>query len=290
MKINRQKALHAFGEYVDNYDIAKDMIRLKVEHTYRVAALCEQIAGSLKLPEEELDLAWLIGLLHDIGRFEQQKNYGTFNDAISIDHARYGAKLLFGEALGDGDGAGAAGCVTGNADAGIGEIGRSDEISGISIRDFVENTTEDATIRTAICHHSAYRIPEGLDARTAMFCHILRDADKVDILKVNVEFPLEEIYNVSTEELYNSTVTPEVMDSFDEEHAVLRSLKKTPVDNVVGHISLVYELVYPASLEIMVKQGYLEKLMAFHSRNPQTEQQFVHIREKMNQYCAAHRQ
>ena len=34
-------------------------------------------------------------------------------------------------------------------------------------------------------------------------------------------------------------VTPEVLQSFDEEHAVLRSLKKTAVDNVVGHISLV---------------------------------------------------
>ena len=48
------------------------------------------------------------------------------------------------------------------------------------------------------------RLPdsEELDERTAMFCHILRDADKIDILKVNVEFPLEEIYNVDTEVLY----------------------------------------------------------------------------------------
>lgn len=59
-----------------------------------------------------------------------------------------------------------------------------------------------------------------------MFCHILRDADKIDILKVNVEFPLEEIYNVDTEVLYQEEVTPEVLQSFDEEHAVLRSLKK----------------------------------------------------------------
>lgn len=56
-----------------------------------------------------------------------------------------------------------------------------------------------------------------------MFCHILRDADKVDILKVNVEFPLEEIYNVDTKVLYQEEVTPEVLQSFDEEHAVLRS-------------------------------------------------------------------
>ena len=258
MIINRQKALHAFEEYVSHYTLENHMIRLKVEHTYRVAALCEQIAHSIKLSEEEIELAWLIGLLHDIGRFEQQKNYGTFNDAISIDHAEYGAQILFG----------------GN--------------DTISIRDFTEDDAEDDTIRIAIYHPSAYRVPEELDERTKMFCHILRDADKIDILKVNVEFPLEEIYNVSTEELYNCTVTPEVLDSFDEEHAVLRSLKKTPVDNVVGHISLVYELVYSVSLKIMVEQGYLDKLMDFRSWNLETEQQFMHIREKMQEYCHKH--
>ena len=256
MKIDKQAALQAFNAYVSHYDIEKHMIRLKVEHTYRVAELCEQIARSLPLTEEEIDLAWLLGLLHDVGRFEQQKNYGTFNDAISIDHAKYGAALLF-----------------------------SDENATISIRDFVKDSAEDETIRTAIYYHSAYRVPEELEERTAMFCHILRDADKIDILKVNVEFPLEEIYNVSTEELYSCTVTPEVLSSFDEEHAVLRSLKKTPVDNVVGHISLVYELVYPVSLKIMVEQGYLEKIMDFKSWNPETEQQFVHIRETMRRFC-----
>ena len=36
MKINREKALAAFQEYTDRYDSRRDMIRLKIEHTYRV--------------------------------------------------------------------------------------------------------------------------------------------------------------------------------------------------------------------------------------------------------------
>ena len=73
MKINREKALAAFQEYTDRYDSSRDMIRLKIEHTYRVCGLCQQIARSLDLPEEEVDIAWLTGLLHDVGRFEQQR-------------------------------------------------------------------------------------------------------------------------------------------------------------------------------------------------------------------------
>lgn len=259
MQINREKARKAFQEYVGHYNIKDDMIRLKVEHTYRVSELCEQIAISIGLDREDVDLAWLIGLLHDIGRFEQQKNYGTFNDALSIDHAQYGADILFGELEKTGE----------------------KSCNQISIRDFAGDAAEDEIIRTAVYYHSAYRIPEQLEKRTEMFCHIIRDADKIDILKVNVEFPLEEIYHVSTEELYSSQVTPEVMESFEEEHAVLRSLKKTAVDNVVGHISLVYELVYPISWKIVKEQGCLDKLMNFQSENPVTQEQFRHIQEKM---------
>ena len=77
-----------------------------------------------------------------------------------------------------------------------------------------------------------------------------------------------------------------MLQSFDEEHAVLRSLKKTAVDNVVGHISLVYELVYPESCRIVKQQGYLDRLMNFESRNPHTRKQFEHIREHMEKYLA----
>lgn len=251
MKINRERALGAFREYVDGYHTEEEKVRLKIEHTYRVAELCEEIALSLGLPKEDVDLAWLVGLLHDIGRFEQLKQYGTFQDADSIDHARYGAGILFGQG---------------------------------KIRDYTADREEDGLLRTAVASHSAYRIPEGLGERTERFCHIIRDADKIDILRVNVEFPLEEIYNVDSASLRGSQVTEAVMESFREEHAVLRSLKKTAVDHVVGHISLVYELVYPVSLKLVEEQGYLEKLMRFRSENLVTAGQFAEISEKMGRY------
>lgn len=251
MKIDRLKAKNAFQEYVAHYNAREEKVRLKIEHTYRVCELCETIARSLKLPEPDIDLAWLIGLLHDIGRFEQLKNFGTFSDAESIDHASYGADILFKQ----------------------GEI-----------RNYLDDSSEDSLIETAIRSHSAYRIPDHLNERTGLFCNIIRDGDKIDILKVNVDFPLEEIYNVPTKELKSGIVTGEVMQSFEEEHAVLRSLKKTAVDNVVGHISLVYELVFPISLQITVRQGYLNRLMDFKSDNPETEKQFAHIRGKMQHY------
>lgn len=251
MNIDRKKASDAFREYTSHYDVRDDKVRLKIEHTWRVAQLCEKIAQSLEMTREEQDLAWLAGLLHDVGRFEQLKRYGTFIDAESIDHARYGAEILF---------------------------------SSGRIRDYISDSEEDGLLRTAVAWHSAYRIPEELDGRTARFCNILRDADKIDILKVNVDFPLEEIYNVSTQELRTCQISPEVLAAFYQDKAVLRSLKKTAADHVAGHISLVYELVFPVSLRIVQEQGYLEKMLSFSSDNPVTRKQFSAVREHMEEW------
>jgi len=251
MEINREKARNAFEHYVKNYDAADEKVRLKVEHTYRVCELCETIAKASGFDENETETAWLTGLLHDVGRFEQLRRYGTFEDAKSIDHAQFGADILFREN---------------------------------KIRDYIDDASEDELLEKAVRCHSAYRVPAKYSEREKKFANLLRDADKIDILKVNILFPLEEIYNVTTQELKNCTVTPEVMQAFHEGHAVLRSLKKTPVDNVVGHISLVYELVYPVSTRIMYEQGYLEKLMDFHSDLEETNQQFEEIRQTMRRY------
>jgi hypothetical protein len=139
-------------------------------------------------------------------------------------------------------------------------------------------------LEKAVRFHSAYRIPDEFTEDEKRFANLLRDADKIDILKVNVDFPLEEIYNVTTKELRNCVVTKEVLEAFYDEHAVLRSLKKTPVDNVVGHISLVYELTYPISLKIVKEQGFLNKLMDFKSDLDETNRQFEGIRRKMWEY------
>ena len=46
-----------------------------------------------------------------------------------------------------------------------------------------------------------------MDDLTTACCNILRDADKIDILRVNCDTPLEDIYNVTTKELKKASVS-----------------------------------------------------------------------------------
>lgn len=49
--------------------------------------MCERIAKAAGMCAYDVELAWLSGMLHDVGRFEQIKRYNTFSDADSVDHA-----------------------------------------------------------------------------------------------------------------------------------------------------------------------------------------------------------
>ncbi|MCM1440563.1 MAG: HAD family phosphatase, partial [Roseburia sp.] len=54
-RLDRCALKYAFIAYAAPYNVQEDKIRLKIEHTYRVAGLCEQIAKSLGLCDADID-------------------------------------------------------------------------------------------------------------------------------------------------------------------------------------------------------------------------------------------
>lgn len=249
---DRRHITDTFALYVADYNAADPKIKLKIDHTYRVAELCAAIAESLKLAD--VDLVWLMGMLHDIGRFEQIRTYGTFSDADSVDHAMFGADLLF--------------------ENGLLERFVPSAQQALSEREY-------RILELSIRNHSRYRLQEELTEEETLFCNILRDADKIDIFRVNYDTPLEKIYNVTTKALREAPVTEKVKQCFREQHAVLRSLKKTPVDHLVGHICLVFELVFPVSRQIVREQGNVDRLLQFESECQETRDWFAYMRENI---------
>lgn len=252
MALDRKRVLEQFAAYTRNYDPKDPKIALKIAHTYRVADHCEKIAQSLGLSPEEVDFAWLSGMLHDIGRFEQVKRFNTFIDSQSVDHAEFGADLLFKEEQ--------------------------------LIEAFSDDRTADAMLENVIRQHNKYRIREDITGKELGFCNILRDADKVDILKVNVDTPMEEIYNVSKEELENSGVTPAVMKQVRQHIAVFRDVMETPADHLIGHIALAFELVYPKSWEIAKAQGYLEIMYSFPTKNQSMKEALEETKKELESF------
>lgn len=61
--------------------------RLKVEHTNRVHDIATDIASASGVTERVRLATRIAALLHDVGRFPQYKQYRTFRDAESANHA-----------------------------------------------------------------------------------------------------------------------------------------------------------------------------------------------------------
>lgn len=274
--INRKNVINAFAEYVRNYDPSDEKIKLKIDHTYRVAGLCQRIAESLGLSEPDVDIAWLLGMLHDIGRFEQIRRFGTFNDVQSVDHAEFGADLLFKEGL-----------IRKFAERYYEEceLARSgNEEAEQIIKNNEHHNKDTGLLELAIRQHNKYRVKEDLTERQRMFCDILRDADKVDIFKVNADIPMEIIYDVTTEELKSGVISKEVLESFYKRETVLKSVRKSAVDHIVGHISLLFELVYKESYRQAKEQGYVYKLLDFKSDVPEVNAEFYNMRKYVDEF------
>lgn len=141
--------IEEFNKFINNYDISNDKIKLKYKHSYRVMELSKKYATMLGFNKHEIEVATVIGLLHDIGRFEQLKLYDSYKDFENIDHADYGVKILFEDEL---------------------------------IRNFWKNEEDYDVIKFAIKNHNKYELEFDTDERKMMHAKLIRDIDKLDIL------------------------------------------------------------------------------------------------------------
>lgn len=79
--------------YCNDININRN-IKIKEDHTFRVVQNIRKLVRSNSIEEEISTLSILSALFHDIGRFNQFKIYGTFDDKTSIDHAELGVNIL----------------------------------------------------------------------------------------------------------------------------------------------------------------------------------------------------
>ena len=230
---NRDEAKDVFLRYAEQYDMQNILIRHKVEHTLRVADLCDRYARALGMSDEDADFAWFLGLLHDIGRFEQARRYGTFVDSQSTDHAELSGDILFQEEL---------------------------------IERFPKEGLPEGwqtVAETAVRLHNKLKLPETLDFRTRQFAEILRDADKTDIFRVIASIPFEDRVGSSRASFTETEeASPEVMTCVLEHRCVPFGIRHSRFEGHISHCCMAFELVSEVSRLTVKEEGWLRILLA----------------------------
>lgn len=250
--IDIAKVKLAFKEYVKPYDITNGRIRVKIAHTMRVAEYSKKIAESLKLSKEDVDLAETIGMLHDIGRFEQIRIYNTYLDHKSVDHAKLGVKILFEDGL---------------------------------IRKFVEDDKYDELIKIAISNHNKYKIDDGLTEIQLIYSKIIRDADKLDIFHIVTTEPLQNAVSFSIENIENEKLNEKIYNNFINEEPTDKSDIITNIDQMVIWITFILDLYFTESVKTVYKEKYVDKIIdRVNYKNEETINYMKKIRIFANEY------
>lgn len=249
--IDIKKAKQEFKKYVKNYDINDPKIQAKIAHIERTSRIARQIAESLELEKDDMELAELIGLLHDIGRFEQIKQYHTFVDKNSINHGELGAKILFKN----------------------GEIRR-----------FIEDNKYDEIIKTSILNHNRNKENVQFSSeKEELHSKIIRDADKTDILYI-LTFEEKEVA-WEKKDLSMDKISNEIYREFTNRETINYKKRETAADILVSHFAYIFDFNYKYGLQLIKEKGYLEQIYKrFKFDNPETENRFNNIYKIAKEY------
>lgn len=199
-----------FINYVSNYDLNNIKIKLKYDHSIRVMNLMIKYAKELGFDSYEVELASVIGLLHDIGRFEQLKEYDSFNDKETIDHANLGVKLLFEDNL---------------------------------IKKFWSNKNDYELIKFAIKNHNKLNIEKSDNEKFLKYAKLIRDTDKIDILYV---YGVSDELKVRSE---NISISKPILNCIKDNKTVSYDLINNKNDELSISFSYIFDINYDICLK-----------------------------------------
>ncbi len=245
-----EKAKAEFTNYAEKYNLDSLWIERKYHHSYRVMMQSQNIAKSLDLTGEGVELAKIIGLLHDIARFEQWTKYKTFSDSQSIDHGNAGVEIL-----------------------------EKDNF----IRNFINEDTYDDIIKTAIRNHNKYKIEDGLKGEKLLYSKIIRDADKIDIFQESLDFFWET--DEEKMEVGTSIISENYIDQFVRKAPILRTPKQTSLDRLISLVAFIFDLNFDYSKKFVYEKDFINRMLDnFEFSQEKAKQQIEIVREVANNF------
>ena len=247
-----RKRLLAFLE--KTFDMNDAKVKHKLSHTFFVVENSIYLANKLGLSDEDVELAKLIALFHDFGRFYEARDYKSFREElIKMDHASLSVKLLFDDGL---------------------------------IREFISDNKYDSVMRTAIGEHSKYLLDtSGMSKEEELHSKLIRDADKLDTLRSKIVSDIYTMANITEDDIINSTVSDNIFNDFMNKKTILSSDRKTGLDIWVSYIAFIFGLYFKESLDLVREKGYIDALIdRFNYSSETARKQMEMIRKKSHEY------
>ncbi|MEA1968201.1 MAG: HD domain-containing protein, partial [Thermodesulfobacteriota bacterium] len=211
------------------------------------------LGKELCLSNEQMLLAETTALLHDIGRFRQFKEYNTFLDKISEDHAALGLR----------------------------------EIEKKNMLAFCTND-EKELIKNSIKFHNAADLPRGKDETSLFFIRLLRDADKLDIWRVVTnhyaapEADNEKAINLGLAD--DDKISLKAVEAVCQKQFVRTNMIKRLNDLKLMQISWIFDLNFSWSIARAKKKKFIDKIASTMPQSKELEKALNHVYSYMENH------
>lgn len=220
---------------------------LKVEHTYKVCGIMGRLATASGLNPADCRLAEAVGLCHDVGRFPQYQRFRTFNDAVSVNHGALAVQTLQEQQVLEG------------LPAGQREL-----------------------LLQAVALHNVFRLPTGLSPELHRLAQLIRDADKLDIWRVLIEYCTTSREDRASAVVWELPATGECSGAVLAEvmagRMVDRVLLRTADDFTLLQLSWVFDLTFCESFAILAAADYIETLASLLPDQPACQRAVATVR------------
>lgn len=254
--INIENASEEFINHVNNIELNNPRVQVKIDHTFRVSENCKKIATYLKLTEEQIQLAQLIGILHDIGRFEQYKIYNKntnsikLNNSIKFNHGKAGVEVL-----------------------------KKNQY----IRKYIKDDKYDNIILTAIYEHNRYELSKNLSEEKSLFCKIIKDADKLDLIYEAIYVYWQEKEQIEMIEL--GELSPKMLEDFFSQRLSNNKNRISETDQILRFCSFIYDINFDYSFKELKESDNINKMIdRFNYQISETKLEMMKIKEIVNKY------
>lgn len=266
MRLDEIKYKTWFLNYVKNYGNYPEII-LKRDHSLRVAENMKEVFSEWNVDDEYISLANFIGLYHDIGRFEQWKNYNTFVDGVSIDHASLGTNILLKLDI---------------------------------VNESLPEWPFFLTILNAVYYHNKYSLPEKLNIKdesifhklnnfdiysdyidkepaiNSLYAMAIRDADKIDILK---QYLLSDNLISYSDE----PVSQKVANDFINNKLILIKDRKSKNDSILLRLAFINDINLVDFLKQIRDESIIEQMNEVYPNKDLVQIYFDHAKERLDE-------
>lgn len=203
-------------------------IRFRIEHIRHVAEFCKKLAEELRWPEKDILTAEIIGKLHDVGRFSQYDEFGTFIDADSVDHGERGFSV----------------------------VRNSTVLSSLSYR-------RRSIVLDGIRYHNDKKFHDTCNPESIPFIKLVRDADKLDKLRIarlTIQCRKDEFAAPSLNLPTDGPVNTAVLDQIRAHKTVSKKNIQSEVDFRLMQLSLVFDINYSPAYKLIADSNVLEMI------------------------------